>query len=245
MAIQEGPIFLEGVTINGVIYYKWRDLYLMRVAPGKGGVKQTAETKKSSRAFGVASRAARLLYRSFESVIPAYLHNREMHNRVRAVMRKIVGRDDSSVNSALWNYSYLEGFAFNNQATFSSQIFGENICRIGIKNSITVSVPKLNLKHIPAPKTARYLSLRLMAIVFDFRNNKQKANELLEIRYDYQDSEISAKEAELHFSKRFKVGDVVIVALQMAFLDSRNKQISSVKVSGCEVSEIIRVFVIN
>ncbi len=29
MAIQEGPIFREGVTIDGIIYYKWRGMELL------------------------------------------------------------------------------------------------------------------------------------------------------------------------------------------------------------------------
>lgn len=101
MAIQEGPIFREGVIIDGVIYYKWRGKYLMREVPGKGGVAQTKTTIRSSQSFGVASSAARLLYRSFQTVIPAYLNDRAMHNRVRGVMRKVFGKENSSKNATL------------------------------------------------------------------------------------------------------------------------------------------------
>src|SRR5690606_39682881 len=104
MAIQEGPVFLEGITKDGIIYYKWKDLYLMRKTPGKGGVKQTKETKKSAMSFGVASEAAKLLYRSFGSIIPAYLNNTIKQNRGRAVMRNVVGKEESAINAATWNY---------------------------------------------------------------------------------------------------------------------------------------------
>lgn len=244
MAIQEGPIFREGVTIDGIIYYKWRGKYLMRAVPGKGGVAQTKATRRSSQSFGIASTAARLLYRSFEKVIPAYLNNRAMHNRVRGVMRKVVGKENSYKNATLWNYGYLEQFAFNDQATLHPHMQDEHICRMRNKNSVTVSVLKMNLKQIRAPKAAHSLCLRLMAVVFDFSRNKQKADELLEMHFYYNDPEIPAKEVMFHFPKGMKAGDVLIVALQLSFFNSRNKLISTVKSREFEASGIIGVFVV-
>jgi hypothetical protein len=242
MAIQEGPIFREGVTINGIIYYKSRGQYLLRAAPGKGGVKQTQETKRSSQSFGVASAAAKLLYRSFQPVIPAFLNNWTMQNRVRAVMRRVVGKENSAENSALWSYDWLEQFAFNDQAIFPPLIRDENICRVTGKNSVLVSMPKLYIKHVSAPKSSCYLSFRLMAVVFDFRRNKQRADELVEMHYDCQDLEIPSKELMFHFSKKIKPGNVIIVALQISFFNGKNKLISTVKTREFEASGIIGVF---
>ncbi len=216
----------------------------MRAAPGKGGVEQTTATKRSSQSFGIASTAARLLYRSFEKIIPAYLNNRTMHNRVRGVMRKVVGQENSSKSAALWNYGYLEQFAFNDQAILHPQMRDEHICRMRNKKSFSISIPNINLKQIRAPKTTHRLCLRLMAAVFDFGRNKLKADELQELPFYCNDSETPAKEVIFHFPKRIKTGDVVIVTLQLSFFNSRNKVISTAKSSEFEASEIIGVFAV-
>ncbi len=242
MAIQKGPVFLEGVTIEGIVYYKWRGMYLTRRAPGKGGVTQTTATQRSSESFGVASAAARLLYRSFEDLIPSYLNNRVLHNRVRSVMRKVVKQEHSAKNAALWNFDYLEQFAFNDQAIFHPHLREDPICRIDHKNRVIVSLPKIDLRQIRVPRTTRSICLRLMAVVFDFSRNKQKAEELVEMRFDCTDSEIPAKEVMFRFSKKIKTGDVLMVGLQFSFFNYRNKLISTAKTSEFEASGVIGVF---
>jgi len=244
MAIQEGPVFLEAVTIDGIIHYKWRGLYLMRKAPVKGSVKQTKGTKQSAASFGVASEATKLLYRSFGSIIPAYLNNMIKQNRGRAVMRNVVGKDESAINAATWNYTCLEHFSFNEQALFPPQIRNENICSMVGKSGIQLSLPALNLKKIAAPKNTQFISFRFMAGVFDFQRNRQRGSELMEIHCEYEDAETPAREFNMRFAKRVKTGNVVIVALQISFFNNRHKLISSAKVGEYEASGIIGVFVV-
>jgi len=143
MAIRKGK-GLSG-SIGKQVHRKWRKLDIVQSRPGRGGVKQTEETKKASQLFGASSRLAfgiRMMLSNF--IIPYF--DGSSHNRrtslIKSILEKCFNKENLTCRVNENSFDRLNGYEFNASSalTRSMKVIPESSYQNG---TVTVTFPKL------------------------------------------------------------------------------------------------------
>lgn len=236
MAFQKGPVYISGMTKDGVIFYESEGRFLTRTKPGRGGVRQTEATKASARLFGRSSKQAKLVYETFKPIIPAYSYNRTMFGRMRSRMNMVLGnhRDFRLVSGP--EYRRLHGFSFNDRGLLPNILRKNILCNRVADNTLVCELPELNPLHdMRYPKNASAIEIRFMAVGFDFEAKKiicQREEKLI-----YPVADVRMPRASFEFGAL----GIFLVAMQISFSDQAGHLITGIKLSDYECSEIVGV----
>ncbi|SFU42879.1 hypothetical protein SAMN05216480_103118 [Pustulibacterium marinum] len=199
-------------SLGNVSFKELNGATILQSKPGKGGVKQTKNTKKAATNFGQCSSEASKMVRSWQSIILQY-QDSQMGYRFRSTLYNSMlskPMPPGSMRSlADVTFSDLNGFEFNTQSLFS------HYCRISIQCAITAS-RKISIciasceaaTSISWPTNASKATLCLF-LNNPFISNTNENTELLQIDIPNRNYIIPSEEVELALPKTKTVIAVV------------------------------------
>lgn len=168
MAIRKGN-FLIGKLKNHA-YRKVKEKQIVQTAPGKGNVKQTADTKKVAYLFGRASMLGKFVRHMAEEQIFGF-HDGPMVNRLTKTLQQIllqyypVGNETHHFKED--SFATLKGFDFNIDSPMSKSLWAEPVSSLsGLE--LKVTLPEINIaEEIKFPKDCEHCIITLGTKYFD------------------------------------------------------------------------------
>lgn len=237
MAFQNGPVYISGMTKDGVVFYKSKGKFLTRTKPGRGGVRQTERTKASAQLFGRSSTQAKLVYEAFKPIIQAYSYNRKMFGRMRSRMNMVLGNHCDFRLVSGPEFKRLHGFRFNERGLLPNILRRNGLCSKSADNIVICELPEMNpLRDMRYPGGTSAIEILFMAMGFDFESKTIISQSQEKLTYPVADVRIPRASFE------FQRSGVFIIAMQMSFLDQQGELITGMKVGDFECSEIVGVF---
>lgn len=237
MAFQKGPVYISGMTKDGVIFYESRGKFLTRTKPGKGGVRQSERTKGSARLFGRSSTHAKLVYEAFKPIIPAHSYNLKLFGRMRSRMNVVWGNHRDFRIQGAPEFRRLYGFSFNERGLLPNTWRKNNLCNKRADNTVICELPEVNsLREMQYRKGASAIEIRFMAIGFDFETKTVMSQSQEELTYPVADVTIP------RVSLEFEASGVFVIAMQVRFSGEEGTQTSGMEGDDFECSEIVGVF---
>lgn len=153
MAIRKGN-FLTG-KLKGLVYRKLKNVQILQTAPGKGNVKQTADTKKLAYLFGRASMLSRYIrYMSAEQIFG--FHDGPMVNRLTRTVQQILLQYYPTTNETHQfnedSFATLKGFDFNIDSPMNKSLWTEPVISLS-GHELKVTLPEMNIaEELKFPK---------------------------------------------------------------------------------------------
>lgn len=173
MAIYNGKN-IKG-SIGNVSFTPKGAVNIVRIKPGKGGVKQTAATKRSAALFGqLISPFSKLVRNSFFPITNG-MHDGAMVNRMNSSISSLIYQhreENGSFNFNADSFLRLRGFNFNIHSPLDkSLLFPIQI--LEKDRELSVLLPEFNIcKNFKFPKKSRSCVLSLQMVHFHLSSGK-------------------------------------------------------------------------
>jgi hypothetical protein len=164
-------------SIGNVSFTPKGAIHIVRIKPGKGGVKQTAATKRSAALFGkLISPFSKLIRNSFFPITNG-MHDGTMVNRMNSSISSVIYQhreDDGSFNFNADSFLRLRGFNFNIHSSLDkSLLFPIQI--LEKDREMSVLFPEFNIsKNFKFPKKSRSCVLSLQIAHFHLSSGKYR-----------------------------------------------------------------------
>jgi hypothetical protein len=174
MAILDGN-FIKG-SIERSVFKQHKALQILQSAPGKGGVKQTASTKKAAKLFGGASILGEVIRKMFENVIMDY-YDGTMVTRLTAKLRMLLSHhfDKETETYAFTqnSFSRLNGFDFNLNSPVNESLWLVPESNLE-NNTLTVTVPEMKIPgELKFPENISSCTIDIMVNFYNLENGLQ------------------------------------------------------------------------
>lgn len=188
--------------------------------PGKGNVKQTANTKKSASLFGsLVSPFAKHIRFHFKGLVNDF-DDRQMVNRMNSAISIIVNQHlelDGKIVFNTESFNRLKGFEFNTNSLLIDSLL--LMPRITFEDDqVHITIPSFKVsKNIRFPDNTDKVSIQIQAVFF-------KLSRALAFRAKTQYVDLEKTQgmtAEQTFSYDFPAGSICIFGLGLLFSSSR------------------------
>ncbi|RZK53721.1 MAG: hypothetical protein EOO91_17165 [Pedobacter sp.] len=226
MALFDGKN-LKG-SLGNLSFRPLRDgLSSVQTKPGKGNVKQTANTKKSASLFGsLVSPFAKHIRFHFKGLVNEY-SDRQMVNRINSAISIIINQHLEPDGKIVFNaesFNRLKGLEFNTNSPLVDSLL--TMPKISFEDDkVHITIPSFKVaKNIKFPEDTYQVSMQIQPVFF-------KLSRALAFRAAHQSIDLEKTQgmtAEQTFSYDFPAGSVCIFALSLTF--STNRTIFNKKV---------------
>jgi len=160
--------------IGKVIKRRYKKMIILQEAPGKGGVRQTEDTKRSASAFGQVSSWGAMIRESFTPLIMGY-YDTVMTSRLTGYLNMYLkgcyNREDKTWNFEKNTLKALEGFEFNIDSTVRNSFFVTPEYSLD-NNQLTIKYPEFVVgKNFKFPKDASSAEITIMVAEFNLEKS--------------------------------------------------------------------------
>lgn len=225
MAIIENG-YLRG-QIGNVVNRKLGNKNVVQTKPS-GKTRQTRATEAAASDFGTASSAGSMMRRAFTTVHQE-MHDPEMHNRLVKTMLRVLRGNGKARQGMLHiergNIKRLIDFQFNAKCHIYDHVYFEPRVYFDHTGKTTIVLPPLDAKHnFSAPKTCKYIVLKIDVVVLDFFFARSKLSRTHEIEFQlYGENQQATEEQIIEFDCNPSCGDSILVAMSVIYLSTKNK----------------------
>jgi hypothetical protein len=168
MAKQSCILKFIGKLGNQIGYRKGKH-YFMRQAPTV--VRQTSATKKVAMDFGTASKGSRVIRHALQESLP-HCYDPSLNIRLNKVLGEMVRADTQHPAGqriiTTENMKGLQGFQFNEHTGLGQFLADAPVIEMADKNSLSISLPDILVKHTKALRGVTHLSIKAIALSVNF-----------------------------------------------------------------------------
>jgi hypothetical protein len=205
-------------TVENLIYYKWRDIYVVRTKPTK--VKQTKASIEQSKLFGIAAHTGAVL----RSILKPALPDAKDPNMMRRLEQVVVSwlRTGAYKSGEPQNsIPFIMGFEFNESSLLNSRLKLPVTVNRTQRNTIVVSIPAMQpTKDITAPAYTKSVTLKLRAAACSLLNDNSLLCTTKELTIDYNNVLVRAQQIELPLA--VEAGNVTLVLMVLEYTVIKN-----------------------
>lgn len=234
-----------GGSVGPVTYLAYNGTTYIRTKPGKGGVKQSSETKKSASDFGRASSLAKAIRNSLFPILQNHSDTsfyRRFTANVNAATQDGNPQPKGSRSLMEGNLSLLERIDCNTASPFSTYCTPSPELTLSDSGQLTIALPEFTvLEHIAQIPDATHATLAFLATVINPDTNAQSHAELFKLELALTNSLIPAQQWTTAVLPQ---GQLIVVASAVFYYRNNNLAgmvgLNSREFHPCEVSGVLR-----